>query len=136
MKSQQLYKLFNISYGVLLISSLMLWFYKVFKTIETPYGVRPHSLTSSLTHLHVILVPLITIILGVFLLDHSFKQLKKRKKLYSGLAMVTFTLLMIVTGYIGQIMIDRSAREQILNLHIWVSVLWSATYFVHKFFQK
>lgn len=135
MKNKSLYKLFTYAYGVLVISSLCLWYYKTFKVISTPYGDRPHHLVSDLTHIHILIVPFITMILGVLLLDHSFKQFKRKKKIYSGLAMVLFTVLMIISGYIGQVTMEQHLRQQVLTSHAWISVLWSLTYLIHRFFK-
>lgn len=136
MKNKTLYKIFHITTILVILSSCILWILKEFYQVETPYGIRPHPWTSFWIHFHVLTVPVLTLLLGVMILEHSIKKLKDSFKKKSGITLIVTSLIMIFSGYLIQILVDLNHRNFATNLHLVISVIWITFYIRHGYFQK
>lgn len=100
--------------------------FKYFFQVETSFGLRPHSLTSSLLHLHIISVPLLVLIVGYIAGIHIAPKLRSKKlsRRTSGLTLIISFLFMVITGYLLQVGFDPEVNDFISIIHLVISALW------------
>ena len=109
-------------------------FFKYFMKTETEYGLRPHEYTAHLLHLHILLVPSLLVAFGYFLKIHVVDKIKSEniKKKRSGYSLVSFFLIMTLSGYLIQVIADISSIKLIGLIHIIVSLLWFTMLVWHR----
>lgn len=119
----------NISVSII---GIVYYLLKNFFSIETQFGARPHPLTGNFLHLHILSVFPFVILFGYLLAKHIIPKLKskslKRKK--SGFFILTLFLVMSLSGYILQVLIQRNSL--IINTHLIISGLWIFLSFWHS----
>ncbi|MBD66312.1 MAG: hypothetical protein CME62_13965 [Halobacteriovoraceae bacterium] len=117
-------KYFLLLSFTIFIQGLIYFIFKEFFQIETTFGPRPHALTSSLLHIHILIVPLMVFALGYLFKVHILEKLKRKKRRKSGITGLILFLLMILSGYLLQMGLELQTTRVIAIFHITVSVLW------------
>jgi hypothetical protein len=126
-------KTFSITSITVFVTGTLYFIIKYFFKVETDFGTRPHSLTSSLLHTHIILVPILVGFFGYFLKLHVIPMLKSKKtiKRKSGIAILCTLIIMVISGYLLQIGLDPITSNSIAWIHIIISFLWIIIYLYH-----
>lgn len=132
MKNKTLYRYTHIITFLTIIHGLFFYIIKGYFQIETDYGIRPHPYQAHAQAIHIVLSPLWIFIFGVLFKDHILEKLKNSKfKKLSGVSSVVFSLLMVLSGYLVQIIYEPSLKEIVVNTHLVTSSLFSVFYFIH-----
>lgn len=134
MKKKQLYRLSHwITYFTVFHGALYFVF-KYFFQVETEYGLRPHAWQSWSQALHIVASPLLVFIFGSLWVKHIQKMLRKaRSKRRTGIFLIFLMILMIVSGYLAQVIYKLESKEIIAYAHIALSFLFALAYLVHHF---
>jgi len=131
-KTEQKY--LNLINLIVIITGTIYFLYKFFMVVDGEYGVRPHPFTSSLLHTHIILVPIMVFIFGVTFNSHVLPKLmgKSKSKKRSGIFLLSFFVVMTLTGYLLQVGFDLKSSTIIGYIHIGIAALWSFFFFFHS----
>lgn len=125
--------LFLVTSSIVFITGGIYFIYKYYLSIETSFGVRPHPFTSSLLHLHIILVPVLVLFFGYFFKIHILEKLnsdnKNRKR--SGIFTLVTLVVMIFSGYYLQTGTILSVNQFTAWVHIIISFLWFIVFIWH-----
>ena len=127
-------KVFSWLSILIFIQGVLYFIAKYFMQVETQFGPRPHQLTSSLLHMHILLVPLLVLNLGYLLSIHILPKLKAKftKRKNSGLVLLALMLLMIVSGYFLQMGFTPNINTIIGTIHSVVSLVWFVLFLWHS----
>lgn len=119
--------------SIVAISGVVYFIFKYFFEQTTDFGVRPHPYTSTLLHLHILLVPFMLVVFGYLLKSHIVRKLKsnssKRKK--SGISILVFFIVMSFSGHLLQVGLDPSVNTWVGYLHVVLAFLWISFSFLH-----
>lgn len=120
----------NLSISII---GIFYFIYKYFMSVETEFGIRPHSLTSSLLHLHIISVPILLIFFGYLLPVHVILKLRKNhpNRKVSGITILVLFIMMSISGYLLQMGFGLSTDKFIGVAHTVISFLWVLIYLWH-----
>lgn len=104
--------------------------------VETEYGLRPHYLQTYLQAAHIVLSPLLIFVFGMLLKEHIVKMYRnafyKRK---SGILLVLTMIIMIISGYLVQVIYAQDPKLVTAYIHIGVSTIFFLTYVTHHFIK-
>ena len=119
-------RLFVTTNIIISIQGIIYFYFKYFMQSETPFGARPHGFTSTMLHLHILLVPFLIIGLGYLLSIHILPKLKLKKssRRKSGIALLITLILSILSGYLLQMGFELKTSQMIGWLHIGISFIW------------
>jgi hypothetical protein len=111
---------------ILFITSGIFFIFKNFYQIKTQFGIRPHTYTSSLLHLHILLVPVFVLCAGYLLKCHVIPKLSGDKKIRrkSGLFVLVSLGLMVLSGYVLQVGMSLSFNKATAWTHVIISFIW------------
>jgi len=100
---------------------------------DDPYAVVNHPLQPHLLHAHVVTVPLLVLMLGVFWRDHAARywQERLREGRRSGLVAWASVVPMIVSGYAIQVSVSATARSLWIGVHLAASTAWMGAMVTH-----
>jgi len=124
-------KIFTISNLSISLIGVLYFIFKYFFKTQTGFGQRPHELTASFLHLHIISVPILVVLFGYLLPVHILPKLRNSKssRKKSGLFILTLMILMTITGYLLQV--NLKSNNIIAISHIVISGLWIIGYLWH-----
>lgn len=127
-------RFFSLTSSIVFITGTIYFVVKYFFKIETDFGVRPHSLTSPLLHLHIVLVPFLVAAFGYFLKLHVLPMLKGKKsqRKKSGIFILSTLIIMVFSGYLLQIGLDPYINSILGWVHIIISFMWIIMYLRHS----
>ena len=104
-----------------------------FGAIEDEFGPAAHPWTSPLQATHVITVPLFVFAMGLIWRTHIFQKLVSgaRPRRRTGIALLSQSLLMIVSGYCLQVCVDVWWRDAWIWTHVATSLGFCAMFVAH-----
>ena len=99
-----------------------------------PFSVVNHPWQSSMLSLHVVSAPVLVFVTGLIVRSHILKKLAggARSNRRSGLVSMVALPLMIVSGYLLQVVPHPGLAEIVLVLHLGSSVIFVVTYIAHQ----
>jgi len=137
MKKNSLYSLTHIITYLTILHGVLYWLIKYYMKVETEYGLRPHEFQSLLQGAHIILSPALIFIFGLLFKEHILKMYKnalyKRK---TGMTLTISMTVMILTGYLIQVVYMSGPKEHIAHIHIIVSLIFSLSYLIHHLLKR
>jgi len=137
MNNNKLYTFSHIITYLTVIHGSIYGIYKYFLKVETEYGLRPHALQGIWQGAHIFLSPLLIFIFGMLFKDHIIKMYTSAKrKRKSGIGLVALMVIMILSGYLIQIVYAQEPKVLIAYIHIAISVFFSFIYLVHHILKK
>lgn len=97
------------------------------------YAVVNHPWQPTLQHLHVLFVPGLVLMLGMFWSAHAAARWRSgaRDGRYSGLMLWLCALPMVFSGYALQISVSDAARRVWIFIHVAASLVWCLGYAGH-----
>lgn len=130
LKEKRFFTFINIT--VFLIG-VVYFVFKYFLKVETAFGIRPHSLTSSLLHLHIITVPVLLLALGYLFGVHIMPKWKSAnpKRSISGVNLIILAISMTLSGYLLQVALSASNNNLTAIIHLIASFSWIFIYLWH-----
>lgn len=120
------------------IIGVLYFIVKYFFKVETEFGIRPHALTSSLLHLHIITVPILLLALGYLFSIHIMPKWNSSnpKRSVSGVSLIILAASMILSGYLLQVALSGPNNEVAAIIHLVASFLWVFIYLWHLTVKK
>mgnify|MGYP000305835929 CR=1 FL=1 len=113
------------------------WIYKYFLKVETEYGIRPHPLQEVWQASHVLLSPLLVFAFGLLFKGHIWKMYKNaHHKRKTGITLTLSMVIMILSGYLVQVIYQVEAKQITAYVHIAISVLFIFAYLIHHLFKR
>lgn len=104
---------------------------------ESEYGLLPHPLQSYFQGIHIVFSPLLIFAFGLLFKDHIVKMYKnalyKRK---TGITLVLTMTVMIISGYLVQVIYQAQSKELVAIIHIAISALFTLAYLIHHLFKR
>lgn len=102
--------------------------------VESDYGPRPHELTATWLHLHIITAPIVILTVGYLLPIHILPKVKKgsspRKR--SGIFMVVSFAVMVISGYLLQMGFSANFDKATGLVHSIISGIWGVLLLWHS----
>lgn len=110
---------------------------KYFMQVESEYGLRPHPYQSLIQGIHIVLSPLLIFAFGLLFKDHIVRMYKnaiyKRK---TGITLTLTMIIMILSGYLVQVIYQQNPKMVIAYIHIAVSGVFTLAYLIHHLFKR
>ena len=108
------------------------WWVKEFMQIESPYGMRPHFLQTYFQAVHIVLSPLLIFSFGMLWNQHIVVFLKvSNRKFFSGLTITISLILVILSGYLIQVLYQQCLKRIAIWVHLIFSALYTLGYVIH-----
>lgn len=105
--------------------------------IETEYGIRPHAYQSLIQAVHIVLSPLLIFVFGHLFKDHIIRMYKnaiyKRK---TGVTLTLTMVVMIVSGYLVQVIYQAGPKMMSAYIHIGISAVFTIAYLIHHLLRR
>lgn len=122
---------------VILAIGIIYFIFKYFMLVESNYGPRPHELTATWLHWHVMSVPLVVLALGYLLPIHIIPKLKKsnQERQKSGIFLILCFIIMIISGYLLQMGFSQSFNISAGWIHSIISLVSGVALFWHSRFR-
>ena len=100
---------------------------------EDEFSVVNHPLEPLFRSLHIIAVPALTLMLGIFWINHAWPYLQKKHKQgrRTGLVLCISALPMIFSGYFLQVTVSPAWKTAWVWIHDVSSVLWTLGLIFH-----
>lgn len=115
-----------------IIHGVIYWIVKDFMGVESEYGLRPHWFQTYAQAIHILLSPLLVISFGMLWKDHILKFFKaKTKKLISGVTLTVSMIIIILSGYLIQVLYEPSLKSIAVWAHLILSALYLMAYVRH-----
>jgi hypothetical protein len=126
--------LFHVSTIVLAVSGVAYFVMKYFIENDDPFSVVNHPWQPLMLSLHVVAAPVLVFVTGLIVQSHIRKKLDSggRSNRSSGLASMVSLPVMIVSGYLLQVVSSPLAAQIVLVFHIGSSVVFLVTYIAHQ----
>lgn len=114
-------------------SGLVYFWMKYFLQSDDPFSLLNHPWQAQTLDLHLLLSPALVFVLGMITRSHVSRKLEKNTPpaRRSGLlTLITFPI-MVLSGYLPQIVSRRALLDGLLWIHLGSGILFSGTYLVH-----
>ena len=126
--------LFHISTIAVAVSGLMFFWMKYLMENDDPFSIVNHPWQSGMINVHVIVAPVLVFVTGLIVQSHIRKKLESgsRPNRSSGVVSIFTLPLMIVSGYLLQIVSSPLLAQIVLVLHMVSSSAFMVTYAAHQ----
>ncbi len=135
--SRKVYKAVHLCAYLTLIHGTIYGAVKYLMQVETEYGIRPHPQQDVWLSMHVLLSPLLVFAFGMLWQNHIVKMyinaIIKRK---SGISLVVIMFLMIITGYLTQIIYQADWQNLTGISHAVIGLIFGLIYLIHHFLGR
>ena len=118
---------------VVAVTGLAYLWMKYFIDNQDPFAVVNHPWEPAMLQLHVLAAPAFILVFGIVLNSHVIRKLgiAKLPNRRSGLVSFGLFAVMVVSGYLLQVMASDAALRTLVWLHAGSGALFSVTYLVH-----
>lgn len=127
------YRCFHLSYILVAVTGLVYLWMRYFMQPMDPFAVVNHPWQSHVLHLHIVMAPALTIMIGAFWRAHA--DMNRRRGIQegrkSGLTLWTMAIPMIASGYLLQVSVESFWQNVWLVIHLATSLLTVAAYAIH-----
>jgi thiamine biosynthesis lipoprotein len=124
----------HLSTVVVTLSGLVYLWMKYFMETDDPFSVVNHPLQPAMLSIHIVAGPVLVFILGLMINSHIREKLsgKSSYNRRSGwISLIVFPL-MVVSGYLLQVVTSSTLNRIALVVHLAASGLFAATYLLHQ----
>lgn len=125
--------LVHIATYTLIITSLFYFLIKYFFYTQGEWGEQQHFLSPYLQKLHILLSPIFLFIMGSFFKEHVLKRIVSgvHQLRFSGICLTIFLFLLVLSGYLIQIVTEVFTRDVVSYFHLVISGIWLSFYIYH-----
>jgi uncharacterized membrane protein len=128
------YKFIHFTSYLTIVHGILYWVIKEFFQVQSDYGLRPHFFQTYIQAAHILLSPLLVVSFGLLWQQHIVHFFKKKsRKLITG-SLVTISLIIIIlSGYLIQVIYDQPGKSIMSWVHLIFSGLYLFAYLGHHF---
>jgi len=126
------YRFVHFTSYLTIFHGILYWLVKEFFQVETDYGLRPHSSQTYIQAAHILLSPLLVISFGLLWQNHIILYFsKKTKKLKTGITLTLSLVILILSGYLIQVIYNDLGKVVVTWVHLILSLLYLLSYLIH-----
>jgi hypothetical protein len=124
---------FNLCALAVAASGIAYFWMKYLLQVDDPFAVVNHPWQNAMLHLHVLASPPFVLVFGVILNSHIMKKLRvgRMPNRKTGLASLSTFVLMIVSGYLLQVVTADSWLRALVLVHLASSAVFIGVYATH-----
>lgn len=130
------YRIFKTALLFSAFTGLGLYILKYWMKVDTGYGLRPHPLQADFQHFHLFFVPWLVLAVGILIPVHIKSNINKLKKRKTGILLIIFFILMMLTGPLLQFSFNPLILEGLQRIHQLSSFSFLIIFLLHWNLKK